>query len=205
MQLFKTSDGAKKQIDIKFVQEGILAISNFRYRSVIETSSINFELKSEAEQDALTENYQNFLNGLGSCLQIIVRTREIDLDNYLHDISYKSKLEESDVWRNQLQSYGAYVRGLVDVNKILSRSFYVVIPYDSDQKHDFENVKEQLNLRTDIISKGLQRLGMHTKQLSSIEILTLFYSFYNPKQAKCQPMTNAILNHMHDLFVEAKK
>lgn len=192
------------QIDIKCVQDGILELSANRYRCVIESSSINFELKSEAEQDALIENYQNFLNGLGSPLQIIVRTREIDLDNYLGGISAKAKLESSDVWRNQLHCYSNYVKSLVNANKILSRNFYIVIPFDTDPKNDIASIKEQLSLRSEIVTKGLQRLGMHTRHLSSLEILNLFYSFYNPKRAKNQPLSDNVLSRMHSFFVEGQ-
>ena len=36
--------------------------------------------------------------------------------------------------------------------------------------------------------RGVEKLGMKARQLDSIELLDLFYSFYNPAQAKTQEL-----------------
>lgn len=51
---------SRKQIDIEGVRDGILILPDGHYRTVLNASSINFELKSEAEQDALIDTYQSF-------------------------------------------------------------------------------------------------------------------------------------------------
>ncbi|MDO8658746.1 MAG: hypothetical protein Q7K55_08445, partial [Candidatus Levybacteria bacterium] len=71
---------SRKQIQIKEVKDDILVLPNNEYRTIIETSSINFELKSEEEQDVLIDGFQNFLNSLPSQLQILIRVREVDID-----------------------------------------------------------------------------------------------------------------------------
>jgi hypothetical protein len=63
-------------------------------------------------------------------------------------------------------------------------------------------VQEQLNLKLDIVAKGMTRIGMHTKELSSLETLDLFYSFYSPTQAKIQPLTDHALQLIHTALVE---
>ncbi len=202
IELSRQNNGsAKTQISIKGVQEEILALSDRRYCSIIETSSVNFELKSEDEQDALIETYQSFLNGLGFQIQIIIRVREIDLDHYLDDLDERSKKEDHAVYRNQIENYASFVRSLVSVNRILSRNFYVVVPLELDSRHDFEFAREQLSLKTEIVEKGLMRLGMNTRELRGIEILNLFYAFYNPKQAKNQPLTDSVMRLMHTVLV----
>ena len=90
----------------------------------------------------------------------------------------------------------SFVKNLVAGNKILSRKFYIVIPYHSEDKHDMGLVKEQLNLTKDLVSKGLEKLGMRAKQLESIEILDLFYSFYNPNQFKTQELTGETIRRL---------
>ena len=42
---------SRNQIAIKEVRDGILVLPNNKHRLIIETSSVNFELKSEVEQD----------------------------------------------------------------------------------------------------------------------------------------------------------
>lgn len=62
-------------------------LPNNEYRAILQVSSLNFELRSEEEQDAIIETYESFLNSVGSNLQILVRTREIDMDKYLDDLN----------------------------------------------------------------------------------------------------------------------
>ena len=82
----KNKVSSRRQIQIKEVKDDILILPNQQYRMILETSSVNFELKSEAEQDVLIDSFQNFLNSLNSQLQILVRVREVDIDHYLEDI-----------------------------------------------------------------------------------------------------------------------
>lgn len=178
---------SRQQIDIKSVKDGVLVLPDNQYRIVMQVSSINFELKSEAEQDALIETYQSFLNSLACPLQIIVRIRELDMDKYLEDFQARLASEQEGVYREQIGNYTEFVGSLVTTNKILARHFYVVLAH-SGREQDFDLVKEQLSLHADIVAKGLVRLGMQTRLLSSLEVLDLFYSFYSPAEAKRQPI-----------------
>ena len=180
---------SRRQIDIKGARDGILLLPGGQYRKILQVSAVNFDLKSEAEQDALIETYQSFLNALPCSIQILIRIREMDMDKYLGDFEVRLSSESEVVYKTQISNYSEFVSSLVTTNKILSRHFYVVLPYDESEQ-DFELVKEQLALSSDIVSKGLARLGMQSRELSSLEILELFYSFYNPGQAKRQPLTN---------------
>ncbi len=154
---------------------------------MIETSAINFELKSEAEQDALIDNFQNFINSLPCPIQILIRVREVDIDNYLEDFINNNNHETNKLYRQQIKYYGQFVKKLVKGSKILSRRFYLIVPYDpGSEKTDFNLIKEQISLNLNIVTKGLERLGMKTRNLNTLEILELFYSFYNPGTYKTQ-------------------
>ena len=202
LQKSKNKTNSRQQIAIKGVRDNILMLPNNQYRAILHVSSLNFELKSEEEQDAIIDTYESFLNSVGSNLQILIRTREIDMDKYLEELSERLDGEVEPVYRKQLKNYDEFIRSLITTNKILTRHFYLVIPYGANNKADFELIKEQLNLKVDIVAKGMTRLGMHTKQLSSLEVLDLFYSFYNPAQAKIQPLTEQALQVIHTALVE---
>ncbi len=185
----KSKLSSRYQIRIKEVKDDVLILPNNEYRVVLETSSINFELKSEEEQDVLIDSFQNFLNSLPCELQILIRIREVDIDRYLEQISQTKNQEKIQIYKNQISNYCQFIRNVVSGNKILSRRFYVVIPYrHSEKNQDFHLIKEQLNLHKDIVQKGLEKLGMKARLLSSLEILDLFYSFYNPSQIKTQEL-----------------
>lgn len=198
----KTKTSSRGQIAIKGVRDNILLLPNDQYRAVLHVSSLNFELKSEEEQDAIIDTYESFLNSVGSNLQVLIRTREIDMDKYLEELTQRLDGESESIYRKQLKNYDEFIRSLITTNKILTRHFYVVIPYTAGHKADFELIKEQLNLKVDIVAKGMTRLGMHTRQLSSLEILDLFYSFYNPAKSKIQPLTDQALQLIHTALIE---
>jgi hypothetical protein len=178
---------SRKQIKIKEVRDDILVLPNNEYRMVIETSSINFELKSDEEQDVLLEGYQNFLNSLPGKLQILVRVREVDVDRYLEEISKSKLTEKEDVYKKQIENYCEFIKSVVSGNKILSRRFYIIIPYKAVEK-DFSVIKEHIMLQRDIVMRGLEKVGMKARPLTNLEVLDLFYSFYNPKQTKTQEL-----------------
>jgi hypothetical protein len=195
----KTKASSRKQIDLKGVRDGILILPNNKYRLALELSSINFELKSEAEQDALIDTYQSFLNSLATSLQIIVRVRELDMDKYLEDVKARGEQETEDIYKQQTDNYCDFVRTLITKNKILTRHFYVVLPYDQKEK-DFDVIREQLSLSADIVTKGLARMGMQARTLDSLEILDLFYSFYSPHGAKRQPLKEQTLQLISGVY-----
>lgn len=193
----KSKASSRQQIAINGARDGILLLPNHQYRAILEVSSLNFELKSEDEQDAIIDTYESFLNSVGSSLQILIRTREIDMDGYLADLRGRFEGETEQIYRDQLEHYDEFIRSLIQTNKILTRHFYIVVPYSGSDKTDFELVKEQLDLTVDIVAKGMMRLGMHARRLTSLEALDLFYSFYNPAQAKAQPLTDRALSLIH--------
>jgi hypothetical protein len=190
---------SRQQIAIRGVRDNILVLPGNRYRAIIRVSSVNFELKSEAEQDALIDTYQNFLNSLSINLQIIVRVRELDMDNYLATFTERLQNERDVVYQQQIQSYVSFVGKLVTSNKILTRHFYVVIPNQGTD--DFTIIREQLNTSIDIVSKGLARMGMHCVQMTSLEVLDLFYSFYNPAAAKRQQLTDQTMQLLQGVYL----
>jgi hypothetical protein len=159
-----------------------------KYRVVLESSSLNFELKSEQEQDALIDTYRSFLNSLPCPVQIVTRIRELDMTHYLETFAEAASLEPDPIYREQIQSYIEFVQGLITSNKILSRRFYIVLGHYDAEKAGLDSVREQLDINAAITSKGLGRLGLGTRRLGSRDVLGLFYSFYNPGLAKRQPL-----------------
>ena len=192
MNIFSKSNksSSRRQIQIKEVVDNILVLPGNEYRQILETSSVNFELKSEEEQDVIIDSFQNFLNSLPCEIQILVRVREVDIDHYVEDIGKTKDKETIPAYKKQIEGYCSFVKKLVSGNKILSRRFYIVIPYKHTERHqDMKLIKEHLNLEKDIIVKGLERMQMKARSITGLEILNLFYGFYNPESLKTQAIT----------------
>lgn len=205
MSLFKKSNSkasSRHQIAIKGVDEdGTLELPNGQYRAVLEVSSINLLLKSEAEQDAIIETYQTVLNSLACPVQIIIQIRELDVDRYLEEYNQRLKVETEKVYKEQIVAYTNFVRDLIKTNKILTRHFYVVVPYTNANKSAIDLVKDQLALNISIVEQGLGKLGMHSRRLSGTEVLELFSNFYNAEFAKLQPVTDKVMHMLSTEYV----
>lgn len=202
IQKSKNKQSSRSQIAIKGVRNNILILPHDQYRAILEVTPVNFELRSEEEQDAIIDTYESFLNSVGSSFQILIRTREIDMDKYLEDLRQQLDGEIEPIYKQQLENYDEFIRSLIQTNKILTRHFYIIVPYSNSNKVDFELVREQLNLTLDIIAKGMTRLGTHSRQLTNIEILDLFYSFYSPAQSKIQPLKEKAFQLIHSTLVK---
>lgn len=192
MSIFSKSkkSSSRQQIQIKEVVDNILVLPGNEYRQILETSSVNFELKSEEEKDVIIDSFQNLLNSLPCEIQILVRVREVDIDRYVEDIGKTKDKETIPAYKKQIEGYCSFVKKLVSGNKILSRRFYIVIPYKhTERNQDMKLIKEHLNLEKDIIIKGLERMQMKARSITSLEILNIFYGFYNPESLKTQAIT----------------
>jgi hypothetical protein len=148
---------AQKQIDIENINEGVIKISKVEYRLVLKTGSINFELKNEQEQDAIIDIYENFLNGLNFPIQILIRTRELNIKEYLEELGDLEKNEDEEIYKLQIQNYSKYIDELVRDNKIISRNFYIVVGITSKEK-DQSLIKDQLLIKSDLVSKNLSKI-----------------------------------------------
>lgn len=184
---------SRHQIAIKGVEDNVLILPNNEHRIIIETSSINFHLMSEDEQDAVVDIYKAFLNSLSFPIQIVQKVRALDLDEYLESFEQKKENETAPVYKSQIDGYMKYVKSLVKTNKILSRQFYIVIPYRTKDKEDITVAREQLGGRLAIVEKGLGNVGIKTRLLSSLELLDLFYNSYN-SDTKQQPLTQQTID-----------
>ena len=125
----KNKSSARNQIAIRGVHSDILILPHDEYRAILEVTALNFELRSDEEQDAIIDTYESVLNSIGIPLQILIRTREIDMNKYLNDIQQRSKGENNEAYRKQLKDYDTFIRSLITDNKILTRHFYIVVPY----------------------------------------------------------------------------
>lgn len=190
------------------IRDNVLVLKNGGLRAVIKTTSINFNLKSEQEQDAIISGYQSFLNSLEFPIQIVVRSKKLDIDNYIDQVKELGEKQENKLLQEQTYEYAQYIKKLVDYADIMEKEFYVVIPYnpsrtgmeeggvqtffqrlfgqkesysDIKQRHsEFQNLKKNLMQRVNTIKSGLEGCGLKAEQLNTQEIIELFYNIYNP-------------------------
>lgn len=112
------------------VHDDTLVLKNGGIRAILEVQSVNFNLKSEAEQNALISSYQGFLNALNFPVQIQIRSRKLDIDAYIAKLKKRQGEIENDLLREQMAGYIEFVQKLVEYSDIMEKKFFVIVPLD---------------------------------------------------------------------------
>jgi type IV secretory pathway VirB4 component len=193
-------------VDIEQIKDGVVHLKNGGLRAVVMVSGINFELKSEEEQNIIISSYQNFLNSLDFSIQIAVHSRKINIDGYLKKMEGRREQETNELMKNQIDEYIQYIRSFVKENEIMAKTFFVVVPYEgggasdikkgvmgffggkskNDKKskdESFEQQLIQLRQRVDQATSGLEQMGLRAVVLNDEELTELYYNLYNPGSA----------------------
>ena len=117
-------------VPISEIRDGIVSLKNGEMRAVLLCTPLNLGLKSFDEQQATINGFQNFLNGLEFPIQIVSSSRRLDIRPYL--LSLENRLPEikEELLRVQTREYIEFIRWFNDQYNIMSKFFYVVIPYN---------------------------------------------------------------------------
>lgn len=115
------------------IRENIIIMKDGSARLVMRCSTINFLLKNTDEQDSIIISFQRFLNSLDFPIQILVRSKKLDIDTYLNNLNDKALKQENSLLQNQTYEYIEYLRKLIEVAQIMKKEFYIILPFDDDE------------------------------------------------------------------------
>lgn len=207
------SVSTQQYLDIAEIRDGTVIMKDGTLRAVLLASSINFALKSEDEQNAVIDSYIRFLNNLSFSLQIVIQSRELNIENYLEYLGGKEKEQTNKLLKAQTGEYIEYIRELTSMGKIMNKRFYVVVPYDPlTDKHKgffsslksafspastimlkekvFTRYQEMLERRVESVLGGLESMSVTTVRLDTQALIELYYKTYNPETAKNQNLVD---------------
>ncbi len=199
----KPPASTQEHLNIAAIRNGVIILKNGELRQILLASALNFALKSTQEQDGLVLQYQNFLNSLHFPIQIIIQSRKLDLNPYLDQLKERAKNETSPLLKLQITDYVDFVSRLIDVARVMDKTFLVVVPLmpPTLQKEgfakrllgiqgqvritseEFRSLAQQLEERTRLVVSGLSGLGIKAALLDTYQALQLFYNIYNPEEA----------------------
>ena len=117
-------------LEVQDIREGILLLKNNSIRGILMVSSINFALKSEEEQTAIIYAFQNFLNSLDFFCQIVIQSRNINITPYLDGLKDLEEKQTNELLREQTASYREFIKNMVVGDVVMTKNFYVVVPYN---------------------------------------------------------------------------
>ncbi len=195
----------KQLVEVADIIDNVVLLKNGSLRAVIEVSAINFELRSEGEQIAILQNFQRFVNSIDFPLQMVVHSRKLNIDEYLKLIDQSANSLTNELLKIQAAEYSKFVKDLSELSNIMSKKFYIVVPFyvfETPSKsglteslksifkpsavvkeltpEQLETYKSQLLQRTELIFDGLIGMGLKAKTLEKDDLMNLFYGLYNP-------------------------
>jgi len=198
-------------LPISEIKDGVVVLKDGTMRATVMVSSLNFALKSDDEQNAIISSYVGFLNSIDFPIQIVVQSRRLQIKPYLEQLAGMEREQNNELLRVQIADYRAFIAELVDIGQIMTKRYYVIVPYDplSNTKKSFfsrmkevirpmvsvrlknelfEKRKEDLELRVRQVSGGLSGIGLNAIRLDTQALIELYYSTYNPDIAYAETL-----------------
>lgn len=191
-------------LDILEIKDDVVVLKDGSVRAVLLVSSINFDLKSEEEQNAVISSYVQFLNSIEFPLQIVMQSRKLNIDKYLMKLKDLEKQQTNELLKNQTVEYRQYIQELVQIADIMTKRFYAVIPYSGStmgtkkffsrvvdafsptnvihlKQKKFEDYRSELFKRVEFVMDGLGSAGLKSAVLDTQSLIELYYNTYNPE------------------------
>lgn len=200
-----SSKSSQDFVPVKEIRDGIVLLKSGPMCAILMASASNFALKSTGEQEAILMQYRNFLNSVDFPIQFFVESRKFDIEPYLQLLKESLDKQTNELLAIQTREYMDFIKNLVVGQNIVSKNFYVVVPYtqaaissstkggifdslnifgkkagSKEADADFSQALTQLEQRIIIIQSGLSSAGIRTVQLNTEEIIELFYKLFNP-------------------------
>lgn len=199
---------SQQLVNIESIKDGVITLKNGGLRIVLEAEGVNFDLKSPEEQTGIVGSFQEFLTSIDFSLQIIVRSQVVNIEPYLNKIAERQSSETNELLKAQMADYMNFLDKFIKENHIMTKRFLVVVPYQpaiinqstvsklssmlpipkiggapsEDASEEYSRNRSQLENRLNIVTNGLSRMGIPYRQLTTEELVPLFYSLYNPQE-----------------------
>jgi hypothetical protein len=211
-------NSTQNSLQIAEIRDGIVIMNDGSFRSVVMVKSINFDLMSPQEQEAIEFSYQGFLNSLYFPIQIFVRSQKVDLRPYIEKLDKIRTEHDNMLLALLMEDYIGYIGALSQQTNIMDKNFYVVIPFFpavdvqkgieqsknfltglggifrpkaqhvTINEADLENAKTELRNRVQAVLGGLLQCGIQGLPLDTQELIELYYDTYNPDTATRQQL-----------------
>lgn len=194
----------QEQIPIEDIQEDLVILKNAACCLIVSVTALNFSLLSETEQEAIIYSYAAFLNSLAFPIQILIRSKRKDISSYLRTLLETESKQTNQLLKDQIVKYRKFIGEMIKKNNVLDKDFFIVIPFNPaelgvaqaagsafsrkktslpfSKEYLVEKAKISLTPKRDHVIRQLARAGLFAKQLTTEELVSLFYEIYNQDQ-----------------------
>jgi hypothetical protein len=204
----KNTNSTQKFIEIQDIADNIVVLSGGYACMVLEVGATNFALLSADEQDAKIYAYAAMLNSLSFPIQVLVRSKRINISSYLKLLEEERLAAKNPNFSKQIGMYKDFITDMVRVNTILDKRFYIVIYYSSleqgvggvreqagisaSQSLFLVGAKASLRSKSESLRAQIQRINLKVEILSKEKLIKLFYDVYNDANIDFQQAENLV-------------
>lgn len=204
----KTARRASTQVftEILDIVDNVVVVGGGNACSIIEVSATNFTLQSADEQWAKISSYASLLNSLSFPIQILIRSKRVDISNYLKSLDYQASSNPNKVLSDHITKYRNFISELIKQNTVLDKKFYIVLSYSylekgaigaaksKTNKDDFvPSAKLILKSKLESLISEIGRIGLKARILDRKELISLFYDVYNNGSVESSKITEGSL------------
>ncbi len=198
----KITASTQAHLDIDDITDNLVILKSGHIVMVLATTSVNFDILSEAEQDATIYAYAAFLNSLSFPLEVMIHSKKADITAYYQHLEQFFQEQPNPDLKRQIQKYMEFIQATVQQKTILDKQFYMTITFSplelglkgikkqpsqpQTKVQLLKDAKVQLLPKRDHIIKQTARIGLLSRQLATKELIELFYEIYNPAPAGTQ-------------------
>ena len=203
---------------ISELRDNVVIMKDGSFRAVVACKSINFDLMSDVEREAVEYSYQNFLNSLKFTVQILIRSQRVDIGPYIEKLSEIRRNNDNMLLGVLMDDYINFIDVLSQEANIMDKAFFIVVPYYSSpdaekvlqqtknffksfskskapevtriDRATYDKALSELTNRVDSVMSGLFQIGIHSVRLNTRELAELYYNFNNPDTAVREPLVD---------------
>jgi hypothetical protein len=135
-------NSTQNMLKISEIRDGIVIMNDGTFRAVIMCKSINFDLMSPEEREAVEYAYQGFLNSLYFPVQIFIRSEKVDIRPYLERMNKIRTQEDNMLLALLMEDYISFLSEIAQQTNIMDKELYLVISFP-DPEEDFKSALKQ--------------------------------------------------------------
>lgn len=202
-------DDTQNFVPIADITEDIVLTKDGGACVIMESTSLNFGLLSEKEQQAVIVAYGALLNSLSFPIEIVIRSQVKDITKYMNYLGEARAKIQNPKLGIVMDSYTEFVKETIKKKNVLGKNFYIVVPFTPyelgtaksaaaitkragplpfPKSYVIKKAKISLYPKRDHLIRQAARLGIRLRQLTTTQLIGLYYNIFNS-----QPPTSKLL------------
>lgn len=187
-------------IAIKEISDNTVFLKSGKMLAILKAQPINFSILGEEQQNYVLNVYRNWLRSLDYEVQITCRSVDLDMGNWLSQLSKKEYIKKD---KERFNSFRDWITEFVETRKVRNRVFYITVPLTAAIKKEksfwsslkslaagkssaaldrkdqsYQKALRELSDRANNCISALAPSGVIVKRLDNNELLGLYSSYF---------------------------